>query len=173
MQPNNTNTLHPNKWTLTLSRCPHVQYFCKVVTIPGLSIGEAHTSTPFVDRYLPGDKLVYDYLTVSFLVDEELENWKEIHNWMRGMTFPEGFHEYRNLGKLPPINSASMSSTPQYSDGTLTFYTSSQNPKYRFNFKDLFPTTISPVIFSTDQSPDIIPTADVTFRFLIFNLDKS
>lgn len=170
--PTNTNFLHPNKFVLTLQRCPTVQYFCQVVTLPGLSMGEAHAPTPFVDRYLPGDKLVYDYLTLTFPVDEDLKNWLEIHDWMRGMTFPKEFAEYQNLAKLPPHTPSSMSKTPQYSDGSLTFYNSNQIPKIRFKFYDMFPTTISPLIFSVGDSPEKPITADVTFRFLMFELDK-
>lgn len=172
MQPTNTNTLHPNKFTLSLQRCPTVQYFCKMVTLPGLTIGEVVSPTPFVDRYLPGNKLLYDYLTVTFFVDEELKNWFEIHDWMRGITFPKEFDEYKNLGKLPPINSASTSKMPQYSDGALTIYNSNHVPRFRFKFLDLFPTILSPIIFSNEDSPIKEVMADVTFRFLLFDLDK-
>ena len=31
---------------------------------------------------------------MTFLVDENLENFQEIHGWMRGLGFPESYTEY-------------------------------------------------------------------------------
>ena len=41
MQPTNTNVLQQNKFLLTFTRIPNVQYFCQVVALPGLTLGEA------------------------------------------------------------------------------------------------------------------------------------
>jgi hypothetical protein len=45
------------------------------------------------DIELPGDKLIFGDLTLRFLVDEDLENYLEIQNWMRGLGYPESLQE--------------------------------------------------------------------------------
>lgn len=168
----NTNLLHPNKFALSFARLPHVQYFCQKVIFPGMFLGEALHTTPFIDRFAPGDKLIYDYLQISFMVDEDMKNWNELYEWIRGISYSESFQEYRNLGKLLPVNPSNISKTPQYSDASLTIYDSKETPKLRYNFLDCFPTTISAIPFDTTTGPATVITCDATFRFLIFNLDK-
>ena len=97
--PSNPNFLHANKFTLSFDRVPNVQYFVQSVSVPGISLSEVQRSTPFVDLYSPGEKAIYDSLVVTFHVDEELRGWKEIHDWIRAMTFPTDFNEYESLKK--------------------------------------------------------------------------
>ena len=168
--PTNPNMLHPNKFALNFSRVPNMQYFCQGVSVPGISLGEVVQTNPFVDLYSPGEKAIYDLMNVTFFIDEELTAWKEIHDWIRAMTFPTEFEEYKQLSRLS--KNISRPKTPQYSDAILTTYTSSNTPLYRFKFKDCFPTTLSTFVMSAADSPDNIMTADVTFRFAYYDIEK-
>ena len=168
--PSNPNFLHPNKFTLSFGRLPNMQYFCQGVSVPGISLSEIPQNTPFVDVYVPGEKAIYDLMNVTFYVDEELKAWLEIHDWIRAMTFPTEFEEYQRLGRLS--NKIANPNRPQYSDASLTLYSSSNNPLYRFVFKDCFPTTLSTFVMSGSDSPDTIMTADSTFRFAYYNIEK-
>jgi hypothetical protein len=168
--PSNPNFLHPNKFQLNFSRLPNVQYFCQAVAVPGISMSEAIQPTPFIDVYAPGEKAIYDLLNVTFYVDEELTAWKEIHDWIRAMTFPEKFEEYQQLSRLS--RNGDNTSKPQYSDGMLTLLSSSNNPLHRFKFYDLFPISLSTFVVSTTDSPETIITADVTFRYTYYDIEK-
>jgi len=169
--PNNPNLLQPNKFQLNFSRMPNLQYFCQTVSIPGLSMSEIPQNTPFIDLYIPGDKLIYDLLNITFYVDENLETWKEVHDWIRAMTFPENFGEYRNLENLNKYARAINTDKPQYSDGMITLLTSSNNPKIKFKFYELFPVTLSTFVMSTTDTPENIITADATFRYSYFDIE--
>ena len=35
-----------------------------------------------LDAFFPGDKVTFDNLEVTFLVDEDLENFKEVYDWI-------------------------------------------------------------------------------------------
>lgn len=170
--PSNPNFLQPNKFQLNFSRLPNVQFFAQSISVPGLSMSEALQTTPFVDLFVPGEKAIYDLLNVTFIVDESLSSWVEIHDWIRGMTFPEDFSEYRNLKNLSKHTSAKYTKLPQYSDCTITLLTSSNNPNIVFKYYDVFPTTLSTFIMSAQQSPDEIVTADATFRYSYFDIEK-
>lgn len=167
--PPNPNYLHPNKFTLNFSRLPNTQFFCQAVNLPGVSLGEVPRNNPFVDLYSPGEKILYDLLNVTFIVDEDLQTWIEIHDWIRAMTFPLEFSEYRNLSNLSdysnPVN-------PQFSDASLTILSSANNPNYRIQMIDCFPTSLSSIVFTSSDSPESVISADVTFRFAFYNIVK-
>jgi hypothetical protein len=167
--PTNPNFLHPNKFQLNFARAPNIQYFCQAVNLPGISLSEVPRNTPFVDIYSPGEKTVYDVLNVTFLVDEELRTWFEIHDWIRALTFPTKFEEYQRLGQLSPVTTQNF---PQFSDAYMTILSSSNIPYYRIKFIDCFPTTLSSIIFSSADTPESTITADATFRFSYFDIDK-
>ena len=61
---------------------------------------------------------------------------------------------------------------PQFSDASLTILSSANNPIYKFKFYDAFPTTLSTFIVSTSDTPESIITADATFRYAYFDVDK-
>jgi hypothetical protein len=98
--------------------------------------------------------------------------WLEVHDWLRAMTFPTEYEEYQSLGKLSQFTSAQASATPQYADGSVTILSASNKPYYRFNFKDLFPISVSGFILSSTDTPESIVTADVTFRFTYYDVEK-
>ena len=174
--PANPNPLIGNRFTLNFARVPNVQYFCQNVTVPGISLSEAVITNPFVDIYSPGEKPIYDLLNVTFMIDEDLTAWKEIHDWIRAMTFPVEFAEYRELPRLNKYNSAAndlkRNKFPQFSDASVSIFSSSNTPLYRFKFYDVFPTTLSTFIMNTQDAPDNILTADATFRYSYYDIEK-
>jgi hypothetical protein len=146
-----------------------LQFFCQAVSVPGISLGEIPIVTPFVEMYSPGEKAIYDIMNVTFAIDEKMSSWLEIHDWIRGMTFPENFEEYKNLSKQSKYANKVQ---PQFSDATLTVYSSSFTPLVRFNFFDTFPTSLSSFVLSTQDTPDNVLTADASIRFTYYNIEK-
>jgi len=170
--PSNPNFLQPNKFQLNFSRLPNMQFFAQTLSVPGISMSEAIQPTPFVDLFVPGDKAIYDLLNVTFIVDESMGSWIEIHNWIRGMTFPTDFQDYRDLKYLSNQNTFKSTNKPQYSDCRVTMLTSSNNPIVAFKYYDVFPTTLSSLIMSSQQSPEEIITADASFRYSYFDIEQ-
>jgi len=169
LQPSNTNFLVPNKFVLSFIRLPNMQFFCQTVNLPGMNLSAVPRTTPFVDYPVPGEKLVYDPLTITFLVDEDLASWREIHDWMRALGFPTKFEEYKNLRKISKsINPV----TPQVSDATLIMLNSNNRGNYRFKFHDAFPMTLAPFTMTTVNGADTILTADATFSYSLFDIEK-
>lgn len=170
--PTNPNFLQPNKYQLNFGRSPNVRYFCQSLSVPGISLSEIPQTNPFVDVYVPGEKAIYDLLNITFIVDEELKSWLEIHDWIRAMTFPKDFEEYKQLDRLNKYTTNIPTVKPQYSDATITLLSSSNTPYYNFRFYDVFPTTLSTFVMSATDSPDTVITADATFRYSYFDVEK-
>jgi hypothetical protein len=143
-----------------------------MITLPGLSTSEIPVNNPFVELYAPGEKAIYDTLNITFLVDMELKAWLEVHDWLRALTFPTEYEEYKNLGSLNKFTTAAKSSLPQYSDGSVTLLSASNVPYFKINFIDLFPIALSGFTISATDSPETVITADATFRFTYYNVEK-
>jgi hypothetical protein len=165
--PQNTNLLQPTKFLLTFDRIPTAQFFCQSVNIPGINLGQAPINTPTLDVFAPGNKIMYNPLNIQFLVDESLTGWRELHNWFRSIASPEGFEERNRLTELQ--NKLRSSRMKSYSDGTLTVLSSLNNPILRVQFKNMFPITLSDIIFDSTQSADDIISADAVFVFDSFD----
>ena len=172
--PINTDLLQSTKFRVTFSRLPGITYFCNSANLPGISLTEIPMPTPFVELYLPGEKAIYDTFNITFLVDEDLRAWTELHDWIRGATFPTNFEEYANLARTQPgANIRGIQQRPPvYSDGMLTIYTNKNNANFRVKLIDLFPTNIGSLTFSSSDSAENIVTADATFRFSYFNYER-
>jgi len=98
--PYNKDLLQSTKFRVTFDRLPGTTYFCQTANFPGVSLTEIPRQTPFVDLYVPGEKIVYDTFNITFLVDEDLRAWTDIHDWIRATTFPTDFKEYLDLRRL-------------------------------------------------------------------------
>lgn len=168
--PTNLDLLQSTKFRLIFNNLPGITYFCQNINIPGVSLSEIPRHTPFIDLYVPGEKLVYDTLNITFLVDEEMRTWEQLHDWLRALTFPTDFNEYAQLPKI--TNRSYPKQQPQYSDASFTVHTNKNNPNIRFQFKDLFPTTLSPILLNASDTADNIITADATFRFSYYNIER-
>jgi hypothetical protein len=172
--PINTDLLQSTKFQVNFGRLPGVTYFCNSANLPGLSLTEIPMPTPFVDLYLPGEKAIYDTFNITFLVDEDLRAWTELHDWIRGATFPTNFEEYINLARTQPNANirSPYNRPPVYSDAALTIYTNKNNANFRVKMVDVFPTTVGSLMFSSADSAENIITADATFRFSYYNYER-
>jgi hypothetical protein len=155
--PENTNLLQPTKFLLTFSRIATTQYFCQSVNVPSVSLGQVQRDTPFLDLYSPGTKLTYDPLDISFIIDEELQSWKNLYDWFISIADPDGFG-----GRM---QNRELQQQKQFSDATLTILSALNNPILRIEFTNVFPLTMSNINFDTRLSADTIVTCDATFRY--------
>jgi hypothetical protein len=76
--PQSVNFLQPTKFLVNFERIPAVTYQCQQVNLPGATLGIVTRETPFLDLYSPGTKLVYNPLSLTFFIDENLESWKNM-----------------------------------------------------------------------------------------------
>ena len=138
-------------------------YFCTEVNIPGASVGYAYQRTPLIDAPIPGDKMVYSSLNITFIVDEELRAWTEILTWIKGYSFPENTDQYKNLSLQQKLQLGS--TKPQYSDATIIAYSNKNNPLLQIAFKDLFPIQLSDINFNTKLDATNVISGSASFLF--------
>ena len=98
-QPTKFDYASPTQFKFQLTKLPKVEYFTTACNIPGISLSSALQPTPLKDIPIPGDTVEFNDLEITFLVDENLENYREIHGWLRGLGFPGDHKEHANLLK--------------------------------------------------------------------------
>ena len=167
-QIDNRNFLSPTGFRFTLNRTPKVTYFGNRVNIPGITLGIANQATYLKDIDVPGDKLTFEDLTLNFLIDEDLKNYIEIQNWMRGLGFPESLQEIYDLQKEDEYKDTKLMNI--YSDATLIILNSQQNPKLKVEFNDVFPYTLTTLDFDATATDVDYFTAEVSFKYSIYKI---
>ena len=115
--------------------------------------------------------MIYNPFSIHFTIDESLNGWRQLHDWFRSIASPVSFEERNRLTALQNANKTS-SSLDSYSDATLTVLSALNNPILRVKFINVFPITLSDIIFDTTQSADNIVTADCVFTFDYFDFEK-
>ena len=172
-QISNRNYLSPVGFKFVVTKVPKADFFSNEASIPGINLG--FTLQPNYLRDLPvaGDKLTYEDFTLSFFVDENLENYLQVHNWLRGLGFPESVQEFIDLksnDEYSPDPSAK-NALNEYSDATLFIYNSNFNEIAKVKFKDVFPVSLSTINFSATTDDINYVTAESTFKYSIYDIE--
>ncbi len=169
-QPSSTSLLQATKFQLSFKRLPDVQYFVQEFDLPGGSIQPLVQPTPFKNRPIPGNKLEYEELAITFLVEETMNSWNEIHTWLIRLGIETGYQDYKDLRRM--INVKSDDQLPQYSDATLTVLSTQNNPRIRFNFVDCFPVSLGKIHFDTKSSAEDVLTCEASFAFFYYEMER-
>ena len=170
-QVSNRNFLSPVGFKFTLDRAKKVSFLGNSANIPGLTLGVANQATPLKDIDTPGDKILFDDFTLRFLVDENLENYLEVYNWIRGLGYPESLQEIIDFQRTGKVDKNPYGKEMDiYSDGTLIIQTSNFVPNFQIKFRDLWPYSLTTLNFDATNDDVQYFTADVTFKYTIFDI---
>ena len=140
--------------------------------------------TPFKDIPVMGEKLNYDNLEITFIVDEFLENYKELHNWMIGIAFPKVENSFQILGlqyqkhhlqrkeqvEILVMCNQPTPVRPMFGDATLTILTNKNNPIVEVRFQDVYPASLSSLTYDQNATDVTYLTATVTFDYKIYEI---
>ena len=169
----NRNFLSPTGFKFALKRSPGVAFFCNQANIPSLDLGIAEQPTYLKNIDVPGDKIQFGDLNLRFLVDEDLMNYMEIQNWIRGLGYPEKISEFENLEKQSVLGVETkfgQSGDDIYSDATLQILSNNLVPQFQVVFSDCFPYSLSTVTFDATDTDIEYFTADVSFKYTIYRI---
>jgi len=166
-QISNRNFLSPIGFKFTLAKDPKVAFFSYSTRIPEINLGTAIQPSYLKDIDVPGDKLTYGDFYFKFLVDENMENYMAIHNWLTGLGYPETTQNYKDLlleedGIMDPKKA--------YSDGSLHVLNSNYRSVSVIKFKDLFPISLSSLEFEAGDSDINYFTAEANFKYTVYNI---
>ena len=169
-QPTNYNFLSPLGYKFLLSRVPNVEYFVQSIQLPDVSLPVAMQSTGFQRIPRPGDKLEFGQLTLSFKVNENLDNYLEIFNWMAALGRPESFAQYKLNDR--PYKDLDEQKDTVVSNITVTLLSSAMNGNIEFLLRDCFPTSLTNISLDSTMTDVEYVTATATFAVRDFTITK-
>jgi hypothetical protein len=169
-QPVNPNYLSICKFKFIIPKIPTCNYFVQEVTLPGIRIPSTIQQTPFQNLPLPGNKVMFDNLLISFIVDEDLRNYFEIVDWMFGLAQIKDFKRYASLkNEKTQLNSEFGG---LWDDAILFSLSSESNPNVNIKFRDCYPVGLSPITYRANVGEDQMIVANVSFDFAYFEMER-
>lgn len=161
---NNFNYLQPTSFKLVIDRknFPNLEFFCQQVTHPGLMIPSAEVpirrmqSIPF-----PGESLTINELSVDILLDENMESYTEMYNWVLR-------NQHTNLDTHTAMQRRDK--VPTFADITLSILSSHNNTTMQVRYVDAMPTSLGDILFQSTDGGQTFITFTATFRFSYFEL---
>ena len=184
-QPTKLDLAAPTQFKFNIMKLPKVEYFCTAANIPGVNLSEIKQMTPLADIPLPGEKITFGDLEVTFMVDENLENFREIHGWLMGLGFPKSRTQFRDIVKSGsdrfPLQGASQKNTdpgkvtggpvplgPVFSDATLNVLSSKNRSNIEVRFSNVFPVALTGLNFNQQADDVQYLQATVTFKYKLY-----
>ena len=183
-QPTELDYADPTKFAFKILKLPTVEFFITQANIPGVNLGESIFPTPLKQIPVQGDDLTFENLEISFLVDEKLTNYRELHQWLVGIGFPKARSQFssfksENADAFPTNNQVKGEATntgvatgtqAMYGDATLTVMTSKNNPIMEVRFSDLYPVSLSALQFDQQLTDTTYLTASCTFTYKLYEM---
>ena len=183
-QPTKLDYASPTQFRFGINQLPKVEFFTVGATVPSIAMGDAIFPTPFKDIPVMGDKLTYENLSISFIVDEYLENYISLHEWMTAIGFPKNrkqFSEFRSntsnvaqttrgtsqdIGDVQPATSANA----LFSDAYLMILSNKNNPIVEITFHNLYPVVLGPLEYNQGASDVEYITVSADFAYQIYEI---
>ena len=173
-----------NQFQLNIPIFPLTQWFVVSCNVPGVTMGQGVVPTPLIDVPLMGDKLTYDQFSMTFLVDEKLKNYIELHDWLVNMAAPQNHDQfggrtseyvispsqptkfYRNGEEV----TGSTSDRDLYCDIQLTILSSKNNPVAVITMQNAFPVTLSALDYTQQDTDTTYVQCNVSFAFMLYTI---
>lgn len=155
-QPDNTNTALTTNFVFMLPKIPNVAFFCTSVSLPGMTCPELLYKTGRGIGYkVPGSEVSHGELTFTYLVDEKMNNFKELQEWFRSMM---AFRDFNSVGEIRNWMSE---------EGQLIVLSAKKTAKYRITFRGLFPSKMSGVTFNSadTEANNLMATCNMNFTY--------
>ena len=165
--PQNRNFLSPLNFNFTVKKLPHVNFFVQKLGVPSVNLPNTYMPTPLKRLPFPGDQLQFGTLKIQFKVDEDLQNYLEIFNWLQALGKPESTDQYAALESIPLYSGEGL-----YSDASIVTLTGIKNANYEFNCRDTFPISLSEMTLGTTDSNVNYVAASAEFNFSFMTINK-
>lgn len=163
--------LDPTNHVMQFARMPMTTFVAQDVNLPGVSAKTAQILVPGLNIHAVPDRLVFDQLSVTFMMDETMSAWRELFSWLQGMTggqdrsaivaeFIEGQLNYIWAAKPDDQHDLASRTT-----AALTIINPAKIPMLRVLFHNLYITSLSPIQFSTREQDTINSTLTCSATF--------
>ncbi len=150
-----TNPLTSVQYKFEIHNLPSVTYGAQSIILPSMQTDAPLMSTPRRSVPLTGTQLNFDPFNITFLVDDELNNYSELYNWMI-YTVTHPFDKATHV-----------------SDATLHILHGDLTPNKKITFIDCFPTLVAELPFESHVNDSDVIECSAVFNFAYFKLEDT
>ena len=169
-QIQNRNFLSGVAFKFNLAKFPKVDFFSNSARIPELNLELTRQPSYLKNIDVPGERLTYGDFTLRFLVDENMENYLSVYEWLTGLGFPETTKEFADIIK---DSDGQRDPKEAFCDGTLRILNSNYREVAKVSFNDLFPISLSSLDFDATNTDIQYFTAEATFKYTLYKISSS
>jgi hypothetical protein len=162
----NFNYLQPTSFKLVIDRrnYPNLEFFCQTITHPGMILNPVELGIPrLAGLPMPGESLTFNELSTNIILDENLEGYSEMYNWILRLV-------NTNMGTSSRGSIATNRDAPTYADITLSILSSHNNQTKQVRYLDCIPTSLGDIVFESTADGQTFITFAASFRFNYFKL---
>ena len=138
---------------------PNLTFFATSVLHPNMGLNFSEVPFRRVNIHMPGDKLTFGELTCNIIMDEDMQAYQEMYNWMISLV---------DTPQVDP-SKRSVSKRPTGSDISVVALTSANTKVKELKYFDAIPTSLGDVSFETTSGDQYI-TFPVGFTFSYFTI---
>ena len=166
----NRNFLSGVAFKFNLTKFPKVDFFSNSARIPELNLELTRQPSYLKNIDVPGERLTYGDFTLRFLVDENMENYLSVYEWLTGLGFPETTKEFSDIIK---DSDGQRDPKEAFCDGTLRILNSNYREVAKVSFNDLFPISLTSLDFDATNTDIQYFTAEATFKYTLYKISSS
>lgn len=138
------NYLSPTNFRVIIPRLPKMTHFIQSVSIPSIAITSMDMPFKgFPRTSIPSSLDISDQVVINYIIDENMENWQELYDWMTSIT-PSSENE------------GGVTVSDLYSEIIVLVYTSAKKLKKKITYTRAYPVNLMSFEFNSANA-DIDP----------------
>ena len=170
----------PTKFKFQITKLPRVEFNSIQANIPGITLTELNQPTRLMPVRIPGNDMTFEDLSVTFIVDEDLTNYRSVHDWMAGLAQMDSDDKYRELitdggDRMPLSQQANLQDAGRvttatndsaiFSDAKMIILSARNIPIVELTFEDTYPKSLSGLDYNQSATDVEYLTATVTLGY--------
>lgn len=166
--PQTINPLISTGFVFNIAKIPSISYWCKSVQIPSLNLGPAIQGSPFMEIKHPGTLVEQDQVTITFTIDERMDNYAALYEWIMLIGFMEKSTDVatwrRKFGHFSLPTNHDIDWPDLTSDATLIIKGANGQDVRQITFRDLWITNLDGFTLNEDNSDTTYVTCTASFH---------
>lgn len=157
------NFLQPTGFKVVVlrKRFKNLEFFAQSVQHPDLNVAPSVAPFRGTNALMPGDKLEYGTLTIEAIMDENMNVYKEMHEWLKSTV--EQKYKPANVARVGDEDITTY-------DISLMVLSSHNNTIDTIRYKSTFPISIGTVNFQSTADAVQYVTFPITFAYTTFTI---
>lgn len=159
-----TNYLTNNGYQLVVPKFRDMDFYATSFVFPSMSLPAVNINTPFARLPTAGDQMEYAPISFTFMVDEYLENYVALTDWIKSISYSTAFTDFSSYEKKDQYQ------TLGEQDIAIIILDSKNQPSRTFRFVNAIPVSLGGFEM-TAQSNDVDHVySTVTFEYDYFDV---